>query len=98
MLNVKLIEERFRREIEDIVIYEVQYYIKDSQVWENLCERLGEYIDLFYSKYNIEWKVTAGRYGTGEIRMDFNEDPPFSLAYMIDLNIYRNTRLGVDFR
>ena len=52
MLNIKLIEERFRREIEDIVIYEVQYYIKDSQVWENLCERFCH-----RCRYNVSNRV-----------------------------------------
>lgn len=98
MLNFKLIEEKFRQQLEDIVIYEVQYYIQDSMVWQNLCDRFGEYLDLFYNKYDIEWKLTTFPSGTGIVRIEFDYDPPFAFEYYIDLNIYRNTRLGVDVK
>lgn len=90
MLNFYLVQKRFEEQIYDILKYEITYY-KDDLVIEHLIERFNEYLNLFWDKYKIDWNVQNTKHGL-EIRVKFEEDPPFGFEFCIDLELLRKQR------
>ena len=92
MLNFYVVQKRFEEHIYDILKYEISYY-KDDLVIEHLVERFNEYLNLFWDKYKIKWNVTKPNLSSCvDIKIQFEEDPPFGFEFCIDLELLRNQR------
>ena len=95
MLNFYLVQKRFEEQIYDIFLYELQYYTDEIAI-QNFVERFDEYLELFYSKYKIEWKMVKSAYGSITIHIEFEYDPPFGFDFDIDLDLLKRLKLSID--
>lgn len=95
MLNFYVVQKRFEEQIYDILKYEITYYDNDEIILQNFVDRFKEYLDLFYSKYKVEWGVTKSSFGAILVKIQFDEDPPFGFEFCIDLDMLKQTNFSI---
>ena len=95
MVNFKYIQQKFEEQLYDILKYELLYYKDDETLYRNLVDRFQNFIDLYWSNFNIDYNFTKSYYGAINLRIQFNEDPSFGFEFCFDVELMKSQFFAV---